>query len=156
MADDKMLRAQRVFETMCQSLDARNWHYNRIEGELAIESGAQGDDLPMEIRVRVDADRQLITLLSHIPYVVPEDKRLDVAIAVGSVNSGIVDGSFDYNITNGHIFFRLTSSFIESEVGGELFTYMLNCSFSTIDEYNDKFLMLGKGMLSVKDFISNN
>lgn len=33
---------------------------------------------------------------------------------------------------------------------------MLVVSCHTIDDYNDKFFMLGKGMMSVENFISDN
>ena len=155
MADEKLERAQKVYGTMCSTLDSHEWHYKKDEEKLSIDCGAQGEDLPMEITIKVDAERQLILLLSHLPFVISEDKRLDVAIAVSAVNDKLVDGSFDYNIADGHMFFRMTSSFIESEIGNELFTYMLMVSCHTIDEYNDKFLMLGKGMISIEDFISN-
>ena len=155
MADEKLERAQKVYGTMCSTLDSHEWHYKKDEEKLSIDCGAQGEDLPMEITIKVDAERQLILLLSHLPFVISEDKRLDVAIAVSAVNDKLVDGSFDYSIADGHMFFRMTSSFIESEIGNELFTYMLMVSCHTIDEYNDKFLMLGKGMMSIEDFISN-
>ena len=155
MADEKLERAQKVYATLCSTLDAHEWHYKKDEEKLSIDCEAQGEDLPMEITIGVDAKRQLVMLFSHLPFVISEDKRLDVAIAVSAVNDKLVDGSFDYNIADGHMFFRMTSSFIESEIGNELFTYMLVVSCHTIDEYNDKFLMLGKGMMSIEDFISN-
>lgn len=153
MADEKLERAQKVYETLCSTLDNHGWHYKKNEERLSINCGAQGEDLPMEITVRVDAKRQLIMLLSRLPFVISEDKRLDMAIATSIANNGMVDGCFDFDVADGHMFFRMTSSFIESEIGSELFTYMLMVSCRTIDEYNDRFLMLGKGMMSVEDFM---
>lgn len=153
MADEKLERAQKVYETLCATLDKHEWHYQKNEERLSIECGAQGEDLPMEFTIRVDTERQLIMLLSHLPFVISEDKRLDVAIATSIANNGLVDGSFDFDITDGHMFFRMTSSFIESDIGSELFTYMLMVSCRTIDDYNDRFLMLGKGMMSIEDFM---
>ena len=153
MSDVKMARAQKVYATMCQALDARDWKYQRDDEALRIRCTAQGDDLPMEVQIIIDADRQLISLLSHLPFVIPEEKRLDVAIAVSIANNGLVDGSFDYDIGDGHMFFRMTSSFIESEIGNDLFLYMLFCSLQTIDVYNDRFLMLGKDLMTLKQFI---
>lgn len=75
----------------------------------------------MEINIKVDSDRQLIVILSHLPFVIPENKRLDATVAVSVVNNKLVDGSFDYSIADGHMFFRMTSSFNESEIGNELF-----------------------------------
>lgn len=154
MADEKLTRAQNVFETLCAALEKHEWHYTKNESDLSIDCGAQGDDLPMDINIKVDADRQLIMLLSHLPFVIPEEKRLEIAVATSIANNNMVDGSFDFDVTNGHMFFRLTSSFIESEIGTELFSYMLMVSCLTIDEYNDRFLMVSKGMMSLQDFIA--
>lgn len=155
MTDEKLASAEKVFKTLCATLDSRDWKYRRDEEKLRIECGVQGEDLPMDISITVDAKRQLIILLSHLPFIIPEDKRLDVAVAVSIVNDRLVDGSFDYDITDGHMFFRMTSSFIDSEIDNEVFTYMLICSSGTIDDYNDKFLMLGKGMIGIDQFIDD-
>ena len=156
MAEQKSLeQAQAVFATLCRALDAHEWQYQKDEEGLCIECSARGDDLPMEITVKVDAERMVIRLISHMPFVIQEDKRLDVAIAVSSINNMLVDGSFDYDITSGQIFYRMTNSFLESEIGEEVFLYMIFCSCQMIDEYNDKFLMLAKGMLSLEQFLAN-
>ena len=150
-----MEQAQSTFATLCQALDKNDWRYRKDEDALKIECGAQGDDLPMEITVSVDAEKMLVLLLSHMPFVIQEDKRLDVAIAVSAINNELVDGCFDYDIASGHMFFRMTNSFIESKLSEEVFAYMLFCSCHVIDEYNDKFLMLAKGMVSVEQFLSS-
>lgn len=155
MANEKDLKqAQTVFATLCQALDNHDWHYGKDEEELSIECGAQGEDLPMQITIKVDAERKLAILLSHIPVLTPEDKRLEVAIAVSVVNNKLVDGSFDYDVNSGMMVFRMTNSFMESKIGEDLFMYMLLCSCRTIDEYNDKFLMLAKGLLPLEKFLA--
>ena len=98
----------------------------------------------------------VIQLLSSMPFVVSESKRLDFAIAVCAINSSLVDGCFDYNIANGNLLFRMTNSFMESRMSEEVFSYMLFCSCATIDNYNDKLFMLAKGVMSVSDFLKDN
>ncbi len=157
MNDEKKLASARAaFATLCASLDANDWHYDKNEEELEIECGAQGEDLPMRLTIKVDADRQVVLLYSHLPFVVAEDKRLDVAIAVTCVNDHLVDGSFDFDIKSGHMFFRMTNSLIGNVLGTDTFSYMLYCSCGTIDDYNDKFLMLSKGMISLEQFMNKN
>ena len=51
------------------------------------------------------------------------------------------------------MFFRMSNSFIESRIGEELFAYLLMAACNVVDEYNDKFLMLGKGNLSLQQFL---
>lgn len=155
MAELKNLeQAKAVFVTLCHTLDKYEWRYKKNDEKMSVECGAQGDDLPMELTVNVDADRMLIMLISHLPFVIQEDKRLDVAIAVSAINNALVDGCFDYDVASGNMFFRMTNSFHESILGEAVFAYMLFASCQTIDEYNDKFLMLAKGVLSIEQFLS--
>lgn len=151
--ENKHERALLVFQTLCKNLDYHEWRYKKDEERLTIETGARGDDLPIEISIEVDEMRQLVLLLSHQPFVVPEDKRIDMAVAVSVVNNRLVDGCFDFDVKNGHMLFRMACSFRDSILGDDLFTYLVFCSCQTVDEFNDKFMMLSSGMISVEKFI---
>ncbi len=155
MTEEKLNQAKKNFKILCSALEDQDWTYQKDEDNLRINCGARGDDLPMDIIVEIDAERQLSVLLSHLPFVVAEDKRVNVAVAISVINYQLVDGSFDFDINDGHLFFRMTSSFIESDLDKEVFAYMLMCSCVTIDMYNDKLFMIAKGMLSVEDFIKD-
>ena len=150
--NEKKMMGQTVYDTICKMFDDMNYHYEKKEAELVINCKVQGDDIPMDIIFVVLADRQIVQLISPMPFRVAEDKRVDVALAATMVNDRLVDGSFDFNLNNGRIAFRLTASYIESILGKELFEYMLMVSATTIDAYNDKFLMIAKGMLSLEQF----
>ena len=157
MAEEKDLqKAKKTYETLCGMLTAHDWTFEKDDDALEIKCGVQSEDLPMEISIRVDVKRSFVILLSHLPFVVSEDKRFDLAVAVSVVNNTLVAGSFDYDVKTGHMFFRMTTSFLGSELGEEAFIYMICCSCQTIDEYNDKFLLLAKNMMSLEQFISNN
>ena len=109
----------------------------------------------MDMIFRVHAERQLVSMLSPMPFKIPEEYRTDIAMATTIINDRLVDGSFDFDLSDGRICFRLTSSYIESILGKELFAYMLMVSAHTVDEYNDKFLMIGKGMMSIEQFLES-
>ncbi|MBR3837347.1 MAG: hypothetical protein IKJ74_04290 [Clostridia bacterium] len=151
---EKMEQARITFTTLCQFLEKNDWHFKKNVEKLVVECGAQGDDLPMELTIRVDAERSLVMLLSRLPFAIQEDKRLDVAVAVTAINNAIVDGSFDYDVVSGNMFFRMTNSIIESRLSEEVFAYMIYASCQMVDEYNDRFLMLAKGMLTLEQFLS--
>lgn len=147
-------QAKVVFGQFCQTLDKHDWKYQKDEEKLLISCSARGDDLPMELNIRVDADRSVVVLFSHMPFAIQEDKRLDLAVAVTAINNALADGSFDYNIADGNLYFRMTNSFVDSTLGEEVFSHMLFASCAIIDEYNDKFLMLAKGMISIQNFLA--
>lgn len=148
-----MNKANLVFNTMCSHMDSLGLHYKRDEENLTAICPFKGDDLPIELRLGVDADKELVMVLSFLPFAVSEDKRLELAIAVSIANNTLVDGCFDYDIKGGHIFFRQVASYMDSVLGADLFTYMLVCARQTIDDFNDKFMMLSKGMITLEKYM---
>jgi hypothetical protein len=160
MADEKNVKsAYEVYQTLCTMLDDLNLKYSRDDESFAIQVGIQGEDFPVRMHIRVNPGKSLISVLSQLPFSVPEDKRIEMSVAVSMANYLLVDGSFDYNIGEGDILFRLTSSYLDSLIGKELLQYMLMVSYKTIDNFNDKFFMLMKEKMTLDEFaqaIKNN
>ncbi len=156
MSDEKKMGlAKQVYQTLCEAIERREWSFNKDEEKLLVHFGVNGEDIPMQFILFVDAERQLIRLLSPLPFKMSESKRMEGAIATCAASYGIVDGSFDFNLADGTIVFRMTASFRESLIGEGLFHYLIACSCAMVDRYNDQFLALDKGMLSITDFIAN-
>lgn len=154
MSDTKQMQAQRVYKSIINMLDERDWKYERHDEDLLIKSGIKGEDLPIEFILFVDADRELIRLLSKLPFSIPDDKKVDTAVAVCAANNCMINGCFDYDMDDGDITFRLVSSYKSGSVlSDDLLEYMILVSASTIDKYNDKFFMLAKGMLTAEQFL---
>ena len=152
--DEKILKqAKTVFKNLCERLDELDWHYEKDEEEMKIDSMAQGEDLPIEVRIRVNAENQIVSVLSQMPYVIPVNRRAALAIAISQANNGMVDGNFEMDFASGKILFRLTASYRESLIGKGLFTYLLSCACYTVQEYNDKFLMVSKKDMSVEEIL---
>ena len=152
--DDAMKKqqAQKMYKIFCQALDADDWKYKE-KPDMTIESGARGEDLPIDLLIKVKENLQVVTIFSPMGYKIPEDKRLDVAMGICVVNNKLVHGNFDFDFATGSIIYRMVSSFNNFLLSQDIYKYMLYCTCQTVDEYNDKFLMLGKGMLSLEDFI---
>lgn len=148
--------AKRTFDTLVNMFESRNLQYDKHEEELIVRSGIKGEDLPIDFIVVVKPANEVVQFLSKLPFNMPEDKVIDGAIAVSAANYGLVDGSFDYNVMDGSIIFRLTSSYRDSILSEDLFEYMIMVSAATIDEYNDKFFMLAKGMIDIQKFIEDS
>ena len=153
MAEVNMTKAKEIFGTLVAMLDERDWNYEKLEDDLVIKSGIKGDDLPIEFIVIVNPKNEVVQFISKLLFNMPEDKRVDGAIAVCVANYGLVDGSFDYDISDGEIRYRLTSSYRESILGKDLFEYMIMVAAGTVDNYNDKFFMLAKNMITIQQFI---
>ena len=148
-----MEQAKQVYQKIINMLDNRGWKYERHDEDLVIASGVTGEDLPIAFIFAVKPQNHLVQFLSKLPVTMPEEKRIDGAIAACAASNHLIDGSFDYDVMNGSIVFRLTSSYLNSDISEDLLEYMLMVSAATIDEYNDKFLMLAKGMITIQKFL---
>ena len=153
MAEYDMKKAEEVYDTLCSMLDNIGWKYDKVEEKLMIKSGVKGEDLPIDFIVVVKPRNEVVQFISSMPFNMPEDKRVEGALAVCTANYGLVDGSFDYDLSDGQIVFRLTSSYRDSQLSEALFEYMIMVSASTIDKYNDRFFMLAKNMITLEKFM---
>lgn len=155
MIDEKrMEQAGQVYKTLCDAIERRGWTFNRDDERLMVHFTVSGEDIPMKLILVVDAGRQVIRLLSPLPFSMSEEKRMEGAIAACVASFGMADGSFDYDLYDGKIVFRMTASFMDSTIGEELLQYMISCSCAMVDKYNDQFLAIDKGLMSIDDFIA--
>ena len=155
MVDEKKMElAKQVYQTLCEALERREWNFGKDEENLLVHFGVNGDDIPMQFILIVDAERQLIRVMSPLPFKMSESKRMEGAIATCAASFRMVDGSFDYNLSDGTIVFRMTASFRESRIGEGLLQYMISCSCAMVDKYNDQFLAIDKGIISIADFLA--
>ena len=145
-------RAQQVYKDLCDKLDEMKLRYTKHEKDLVITFTVTGDDLPMQFVLNIDAKRELIRLISPLPVQFTGEKKVEACIATSQANYTLADGSFDFDFKEGTIYFRMTSSYVDSLISKDLFAYMISVACLTVDEYNDKFLMLSKGMLALEEF----
>lgn len=153
MDEQKKLEAQRVYDAMCRTYEEKGLKFERHDEDLTITFGMSGDDLPMEFIVLVNPKASVVRLYSRLPVKVESDKMAEAALAVVYANSKILNGSFDLDISEGTLSFNVINAYHGSILGDEVFMYMLAIASGTIDEYNDRFLMLTKGMIDLKKFI---
>ena len=154
--ENQKIKAREVFNTLCRALDNREWKYEKEEDKMLVYFGVEGEDLPMKFFLCVEEGRELIRLLSPMPFEMKEEKRMEGAIATCVASFGMADGNFDYDQADGKITFRMTASFKESKIGEGLFQYMISCSCAMVDKYNDQFAAINEDRMSINDFIAQN
>ena len=151
-AEQRMFSAFREF---CSYLDGRNLKYNTTQtdkGDNKISIIGKGKDLSIDIRITFDASNEVISLLSPLPFNFKE-KIIEGAVVCSVVTNRLREGSFDYDLEDGSVYFRLTNSVMGITVSRELCTHIFTLAVNTIDTYNDKMLAVAKGMMSPQEFI---
>ena len=140
MADEKNLKlAKSVYNSLCEMLDEKNVRYDKHQDDLIISFITGGDDIPMQFLVKVDAERELIRVLSPIPVTFGEEKRVEGAIATCHATYTLADGSFDYEGIRKAI-----------NPKTKLITIQRSKGYAT--RPTDKFFMLAKGQMSIEEF----
>jgi len=152
MNESTQVTAREVYETLLEAIREMGWSFEEKEN-MQIRFSVQGNDIPMNFSMAIHEKKEIVVLYSALPLAFEEPLRQVGAIAVSSANYRLADGSFDYNIKDGAVFFRMSASYRESKIGKELLEYMIRCSSMTVDRYNDKLLMLSRGILTLDDFI---
>ncbi len=153
MANEKQLKeAKKVYETLCAALDANDWKYKKHDDDLVITFLTRGDDIPMQFIVAIDADRQLVRMLSPLPFKFVEEKRVEAAVALCQTNYSLVDGSFELDLSDGEVSFKLTSSFKDCLISADLLNFMVVYACFVVDKYNDSLLMLNTGKISLDEY----
>ena len=144
-------------DVLISMLEHKNLKYTveeRTEARTHVRIRFTGKDLPMTLHIILRTDRQIVSVLSAMPFLISEEHRNDAAIAVTAANHGLIDGSFDLNMKTGEIRFRLTSCFIETVLSEALFAYLMFVSAETIDRYNDRFCDLNENKLDLEGFLA--
>lgn len=151
MADYYENRA--VYNTLCSMLNRISWKYTADDNKMLVKTTATGEDIPIELNIQVLSDKDCVMLYSRLPITVPEDKRIDAALGITAINMYTVDGCFEFKQQTGEIFYRMTELYHGIKMTEQMLEYMLFVSCKTVDDYNDKLLMLIKGIMSIEEFI---
>ncbi len=156
--EDEQIRTEitaKNTEVLLSMLENRKLKYTveeQTEARTHIRIHFTGEDMPMTLHIILRTDRQIVSVLSVMPFRISAEHLNDAAIAVTAANHGLIDGSFDLNMQTGEIRFRLTSCFIGTVLSEELYAYLMYVSAETIDRYNDRFRDLNDGSLDLEGF----
>lgn len=153
MAYNKEQKAKEIYEMLCDTLTDRQWKFQKEESELKVSFGVVGDDLPMDVRIYVDAEREFVILYCSQELTVPDDKRIPFCVGVCALNDHLVDGSFDFDVTDGTYNYRLVVSYHDAVVGKGLFEYLIDCAASTVDDANDVMQAYTDGKIDFEEFL---
>ncbi len=151
MNDLPISTKESVLADLTAALNTLGYRYH-VEKDGMIEFSLQGSDIPMSFEMLINDEKKIVLLYSVLPLTVTKEREKFASVAVSAVNYRLADGAFDYNEKTGMIAFRMTTSYLDSKIGVELLEYMIRSSAMTVDRYNDKLLMLSRGLLTEDEF----
>ena len=88
-----------------------------------------------------------------MPCRIPDDKMTEALLATHMANNKFRMGEFVLDFERKQVSFALNPLYEDATPREEWFIYLMQLAHMVADEYNDKFMMLAKGMISLQDFI---
>lgn len=150
----KEMEAKSMYNTLCKTLDDMKWQYNKEEEKLIVRTSAVGEDLSMKLYMKIDADRSVMYLKSPMPFNIPADKCEILCRAAIIANWQMLNGSFEMDLADGYLGFKVVVPFMESIISTKTCHYMINLSCRMVDKFNDKFQSLVDGKMTLDQFQS--
>ncbi len=132
------------YMTLCRTLERNYIEYKREDENLCVRCSVGGKDIELSFWFTINPSKMLITLYSPLPIELKRDKTSDMALAICMINSTLEDGSFYIDFKDELIYYKMTSSFYETQINDTIFEYMLSASADIIDEYYPKLKKLAK------------
>lgn len=144
-----------VFGSVCGSLKKRGWLYQAFPEKLMVGFSAGGYDLEMRLACRTDPDKQIVRLIAPLTFNVPEERRLDAALATNCANCVLPDGAFALDLETGGLRFGISASWSNGAIGERLLDYLIDLSCFAVKNFNDKLQALAEGSIGSEDFPGN-
>lgn len=144
--------AAEIFRDLCSYLDNNNWHYETVDGKY-IKLGAKGEDLPIELSIGVQENPGMIRLYSFMPFKATQEKMVEICMALALINNRLSTGRFEIDLSDYTINFSMNLFYEGVQMTHNLYELMLIGSCRAIDDYNDKLLMLCKGLMTFESFL---
>ena len=128
-------------------------HFAGDEEGLRFRYNVTGDDTPMSFILRIVPDAGIISLLSPFPFNIKENSLVPVSVALAASNNSILNGSFDLDLKDGSVYFRISNCYGEDLIDADTLGYLVSVASNTVDRYNDRILALNKNIISLDDYL---
>ena len=151
MAEVNLEMGKSIYENVCSVLDKMEINYQKHEEDFVIAFAYKGQDMNHELLIKVDPKREIIHLMERLPFDIEPERATDIACAVCYVNDSVLVGSFTYNMSD-RLLYEVIQIYTGSLIGEDTIHRMLMTLIYTVEDYDDKFMALNKGYISLEQF----
>jgi hypothetical protein len=153
MEDKSVKQAEKLYETLVGFFEKNGYRHDDDPENFSLKCGFKTNDLPADLKIQLYPEIGIIHILSMLPFKLSKDKIEEGCKAACAVNNVLYDGNFIVGIESGAILFKLSSFYYGSIIGEDLIEKLITVSLGMIDRYNDKFLMLEKGVIDASEIV---
>lgn len=134
-----MDQASMTMELVCGYLDAQDWSYRVRADKPSLETGVAGETCVFSISVTVVGDPANLGVLVHLPMLVPEARRVELAEAITRANYDLLNGCFEMDFSDGELRYRASMPIVDGFVTEKQFRELLYYAITMADRYARAF-----------------
>lgn len=136
MAERKSTKlAAEVYRTCCSAFDAKKWEYKKSDRKRQLDFPVVISGVSTDFTLTVDASRQLVRMVARFPEKVSTEKIPEVSWALCQANCKMADGSFDLDMTDSTVSFRIAAFFYSGSIGEGFVENMIFFAIACIKKY---------------------
>lgn len=149
-----MQTGKEVINIIADALEEKNMPCEKHEDMLIIRSWSLSKD-PIVFCMVIDEKRGNVTFFSKYKFNVPEEKRIEGAAAVCKICFR-VNGTFDYDLTDGSIQYRLTTWYKYAPLTVGHIKCTIDIGLATVILHEDKLYSFAKGQTLLKELLEQS
>ena len=121
-----------------------DWSFSKCDEDCFIKIQMDGKNGSWEIAVSAYEERQMISVLSLFPELVPVEKRDDVSLWMVQTNYTLFSGFFDMDMNSGELCFRTGLILEDTDVTDPILKALVEVNVTYMDCYFNDLLEIVK------------
>lgn len=145
--------AQGFYELICKIANERGYESKEISGSLAIDIVVNTGNRVIRPFLSVDTKNECVRFSCYLNCLFPSQKHLDASVACSAVTMGVQYGAFDFNCNDNSVLFRAAVPYGSSQISRSAIEQMIDYSIATVDAYEQDFVDLKFGKITLEKFL---
>lgn len=125
---------KKIGDLVCDAIAKKGYKYDIMsyEDSFDIFFNDYGEDQLLNYHFEIVGNPKIVVLTCKLPF---ESKKIDMAMATSVVNDFLINGGFDYDISNGGITYRIATCWTDEIKDSEPFLYLIEKAQEDIKTY---------------------
>lgn len=149
-----MQTTKEIINIIADALAEKNMLCDKHEDMLIIRSWSLSKD-PIEFCMLINETLKSVTFFSIYDFKIPEERRIEGAAAVCKICFR-ARGSFDYDLNDGSVQYRLATWYKYAPLTVEHVKYMIDIGLASVILHEDKLHSFAKGQTTLKELLEQS
>ena len=149
-----MAESKDIFTQVGEFLDAAGLRYNAEPEKNIYRFGMQGESISTHFLLRTDANGPALYILCHTDYRVPEQRRVEGALATCAIRHILPNGDLEYDITDGSFILCQFIPVADRLLNTQFLRSTVSMMHSHMEVIHRRISAVGEGLLTVSELLN--